>query len=210
MGLAYGSIGDDVGDLVGDSETTQEVFLQGATDLVEGFYATALLMLALIACGFAISSALRPRGEEEAGRVESLLATALRRRDWLLGHVAVTVLRRRGGARGGGPGPRPRLRAGHRRRRRGACATVLPLLSYVAPVLVLSGVARLLVGVNPRLGVLAWLPLGLAFVVMFFGDLLELPQWLQDLSPFEHLALVPAEDFALGAVPGPRARWPRR
>ena len=67
MGLAYGSIGDDVGDLVGDSETTQEVFLQGATDLVEGFYATALLMLALIACGFAISSALRPRGEEDAG-----------------------------------------------------------------------------------------------------------------------------------------------
>ena len=31
--------------------------------------------------------------------------------------------------------------------------------------------------------------------MMFFGDLLQLPQWLQDLSPFEHLALVPAEDF---------------
>ena len=28
-GLAYGSIGDDVGDLVGDSETTKELFLQG-------------------------------------------------------------------------------------------------------------------------------------------------------------------------------------
>ena len=65
--------------------------------------------------------------------------------------------------------------------------------------------ARLLVGVNPRLGTLAWLPLVLAVVVMFFGDLLQLPQWLQDLSPFEHLALVPAEDFALGAVPGARA-----
>ena len=49
-------------------------------------------MLALIACGFAISSALRPRGEEDSGRVEALLATALPRRDWLLGHVAVTVL----------------------------------------------------------------------------------------------------------------------
>jgi len=24
---------------------------------------------------------------------------------------------------------------------------------------------------------------------------LQLPQWLQDLSPFEHLALVPAETF---------------
>jgi polyether ionophore transport system permease protein len=31
--------------------------------------------------------------------------------------------------------------------------------------------------------------------VMLFGDLLKLPQWFQDLSPFEHLALVPAEGF---------------
>jgi ABC-2 type transport system permease protein len=30
---------------------------------------------------------------------------------------------------------------------------------------------------------------------MLFGDVFRFPQWLQDLSPFEHLALVPAEDF---------------
>ena len=42
--------------------------------------------------GFASSSALRPHGEEDAGRVEALLSTALRRRDWLLGHVLVTVV----------------------------------------------------------------------------------------------------------------------
>jgi len=35
----------------------------------------------------------------------------------------------------------------------------------------------------------------LGSVVMLFGDLLKLPQWFQDLSPFEHLALVPAEPF---------------
>jgi ABC-2 type transport system permease protein len=31
-------------------------------------------------------------------------------------------------------------------------------------------------------------------VVMLFGELFRMPQWLQDLSPFEHLALVPATD----------------
>jgi len=194
MGLAYGSIGNDVGDLVGDSETSQDLFLQGSSDLVDGFYATSLLMLSLIACGFAISSALRPRGEEEGGRLESLLATALRRRDWLLGHVTVTVL---GAlvvltASGLGLGVGYALVTGES----GAVDQfLLPLLSYVAPVLVLAAVAWLLVGLNPRLGTLAWVPLVLAVVVMFFGDLLQLPQWLQDLSPFEHLALVPAEDF---------------
>ena len=192
-GFVYGSIGDDVGDLVGDSETSRELFVQ-AGDLVEGFYATAILMLALIAAGFAISSALRPRGEEDDGRVEVLLATALPRRSWMLGHVTVTVLGTLAVVVAAGVG----LGAGF------ALVTgdgdafgryALATLAYLAPVLVLSGVARLLYGVLPRLASLAWLALAYCFVVMLFGELLQLPQALQDLSPFEHLALVPAEDF---------------
>ena len=66
---------------------------------------------------------------------------------------------------------------------------------YAAPVLVLSGLTRLLYGVAPRAAGLAWVGLVYCAVVMLFGDLFQLPQWLQDVSPFEHLALVPAEDF---------------
>ena len=111
-GLAYGTIGDDVEDLLGDSETTVELMTQGVADPVAGFYATALLMLALITSGFAISSALRPRAEEEAGHAELLLSTAVSRRRWLASYVVVTV----GGVllvlAAGGLGHR--LRAGHR------------------------------------------------------------------------------------------------
>jgi ABC-2 type transport system permease protein len=151
-------------------------------------------MLALIASGFAISSALRPRGEEDAGRVEALLATALRRRDWLLGHVAVTVLGTVAVllACGVGAGVGYALVTGDGD---AVVRFVAPTLAYVAPVLLLAAVARLLTGLHPRLGTLAWLPLLVAVVVMLFGELLRLPQWLQDLSPFEHLALMPAEDF---------------
>ncbi|CUR57738.1 putative ABC transporter [metagenome] len=197
VGLAYGSMGTDVADLIGDSETSQELFVQTSGDLVDGFYATALVLLALIACGYAISASLRPRGEEDAGRVESLLATALSRRSWLLGHVTATVL----GvvavvlAAGLGIGTGYALVTGDT----GALLRFpVDISGYVAPVLVLSAVGRLLYGLSPRLGVLTWLGLVLAFVMMLFGDLFRLPQWLQDLSPFEHLALVPAEAF----------RWP--
>jgi ABC-2 type transport system permease protein len=70
-----------------------------------------------------------------------------------------------------------------------------PVLQYVGPVLLLGAMGRLVFGLAPRFMVFAWVPLVLAAVVLLFGDLLRLPQWLQDLSPFEHLALVPAEDF---------------
>jgi ABC-2 type transport system permease protein len=193
-GLSYGSIGDSVEDLVGDSDFA-EAFGAGVTDnLVDGFYATAIVQLALIACGFAISSTLRPRTEEEAGHSEVLLAAGLSRRAWLGGHVLVTV----GGTALvlvlGGVG----LGIGYAATTGDADAVLgyaWPVLPYLAPVLALSAVARLLYGLWPRGLVLAWLPLVLAVVVLIFGDVLQLPQWFQDASPFEHLALVPAQDF---------------
>lgn len=195
-GLSYGSIGDSVEDLVGDTDFAK-AFGAGATDnLVDGFYATAVLQLALLACGFAISSTLRPRAEEDSGHTEVLLATGLTRRAWLGGHVLVTA----GGTAGvlalGGLGLGVGFAA-----TTGESDAVLgyswPVLPYVAPVLALSAVARLIYGLRPRALVLAWLPLVLAFVVLIFGDLLRLPRWLQSLSPFEHLAAVPVESFEL-------------
>ena len=76
----------------GTRRCRSDLILQGSADVVDGFYATLSVMLALLAAGFAISSALRPRGEEDGGRLESLLATALPRSTWLGGHVAVTVV----------------------------------------------------------------------------------------------------------------------
>ena len=84
IGLAYGAIGDDVKDLIGDSQFSTDVFGQGGGSLVDSFYAAAALLLALMAAGFSISSVLRPRTEEADGRVESLLATALPRWRWAL------------------------------------------------------------------------------------------------------------------------------
>ncbi|MEP9365000.1 hypothetical protein ABLE68_18700 [Nocardioides sp. CN2-186] len=193
-GLGFGTMGDDVGDLVGDSETSKDLMLQGAGDLVDGFYATLILMLALLAAGFAISSALRPHGEEDGGRLEVLVATALPRSTWLIGHIVVTVA----GTllvlalAGAGLGTSYALVTGDG----GAVVRMtLQVLAAAPAVLVLSGFARLLHGALPRATLVAWLALLLCCVVLLFGELLQLPQWFQDLSPFEHLPLVPVEDF---------------
>ena len=194
-GLSFGAMGDDVSDLVGDSDLSKQMMLQGSSDIVDAFYATLIVMLALIACGFAISSALRPHGEEDAGRLESLLATALPRARWLGGHVLVTVLGTAAVVLGAGVGlgTSYALVAGDT----GAVLRMTGgMLSYLPAVLVLSGVARLLYGVVPRASPVAWLLLLVSSVVLLFGEVLKLPQWFQDLSPFEHLALVPAQDFS--------------
>jgi ABC-2 type transport system permease protein len=200
MGLSYGSIGNDVDDMLGDSEFSQDVFGAGAgPSLTESFYATAIGMIALLACGLVISSALRPRGEEDAGRVEGLLATALPRSRWLGSHVAMTVLSAVGGVLLGGLG----LGLGY------ALVTgdggaiskyFVATIPYVAPVLLLGAIARLLYGISSRWAPFAWVSLGFCFVVLMFGAVLQLPSWLTSLSPFDHLALTPAEDVRWAPV----------
>lgn len=198
IGLAYGSMGHDVGSLIGSSRSTRDLFVQGGGSLVAGFYATAVAMVALLCVGFATSSALRPRGEEVDGRVESLLATGLHRSRWLFAHVMVTVT---GtvlalGLGGLGLGLGFAMVTGDARN---VGPWLLASLSYVAPVLVLAAVARLLYGLVPRLTSLAWLALAFCVVVMLFAEAFRFPQWVRDLSPFDQLARVPAEDFR---------RWP--
>jgi ABC-2 type transport system permease protein len=196
VGVTYGSMGDDVGEVMGDSDVMQQVLAPG-DELVTGFYAVALVMLALMAAGFTVSSALRPRHEEDEHRTELLSSAPLHRPRLLTGPVLVTglgsvvVLGLSGGGLGLGYGVMTSDwdLAGE---------LAVGMLGYLPPVLVLASLAWLLYGLVPRHASLAWLGLGLCVVVLFFGDLLDLPRWLRELSPFEHVALVPVEDF----------RWP--
>ncbi len=198
-GLSYGSMGNSVEELMGSNDLTKEMMAAGAGDLVDGFYAVAMVLLALIGAGFAVSSALRPRAEEDAGRVEALLATGLSRTGWLLGHAAVTVLGTVVVVALGGLGLG--LGYGLSTGDPGAVGALLAgTLQQVAPVLVLAGIAWLLFGLVPRRATLTWLVLGLGAVVLLFGEVLRLPAWLQWLSPFDHLALVPAEPFRLAPL----------
>jgi ABC-2 type transport system permease protein len=190
-GIAYGSIGDDVTSLLGDSEFAQDIFGANGPDLVDSFYATSALMLALIGAGFAISSALRPRGEENDGQVESLLATALPRWRWLAGHLMITLMGTVAviALSGLGMGLGFALVTGDGNK---IGPFTWATTSLLPAVLLLAGLALLLYGVLPQAASLAWLALLLCVVVMMFGEALQLPAWLRNLSPFEHLALVPA------------------
>ena len=80
-GLSYGAIGNSTEDLFGGTGP-------GATDV---FYATLVVMLALLAAGFAIASAGRPASEETDGRTDLLLAGPVSRWRWALSRLAVTV-----------------------------------------------------------------------------------------------------------------------
>lgn len=172
------------------------MFASVGGSIVDSFYATAAMMLALIGAGFAIASVQRLRGEEGSGFAEILLATGLPRWRWAVAHLVITVVGTLAVvlAAGLGMGIGFSLVTGDG-------AAVLRLtgatLPYAVPVLLLAALTWLAYGIGSRWVAAGWLGLGFCFVVMMFGELLRLPGWLMDVSPFRHLTQTPAEDFRM-------------
>ena len=198
-GLAYGSVGRDIEDLLADSPEMAEMLAQAGGNLVDSFFATTLLMLALIGTGFAIQSTLRLKGEENSGRAEPLLATAVPRARWASSHLTVaiagaTLVVAAGGV---GTGLSYGLSIGELNqvpRLLGASLVHLPA------VWVFSGIAIALFGLSPRAATIAWAALGGSVVIGFFGQLFGLPEWVRELSPFTHIPQVPVTDPTIGPL----------
>jgi ABC-2 type transport system permease protein len=197
-GAAFGSFSRELETMVRENPTLAEYFEQAGGDLVESFLSTAILLIGLLGAGFAVSSALRLRSEELAGRAEPILATGVSRSRWLLSGLAVTVTGTVIVVAAGGLG----LGVAHAIVTSDASAVPELLgktLVYVPAVLVLSSMAVLLIGWLPRLAVVAWAVLGICFVIGWLGALLGFPAWLENVSPFTHTPAVPVE--AVTAAP---------
>jgi ABC-2 type transport system permease protein len=193
LGLVFGSLSEEMQGMVQDNPTLAKVFAATGGDITDSLFALALLFVGLTAAGFAVSSALRLRGEEASGRLEALLAGAVPRWRLMLGTLMVTlvgsiVLVTVGGLGLGVADAAVRGDAGSIPRLVGLAWVQLPA------VLVLAAVAVLLTGWLPRASALAWLGVVIAFVVGWLGGVLEIPAALRTLSPYEHLPEVPVDD----------------
>jgi ABC-2 type transport system permease protein len=199
-GVAYGWVANDVEDLVGDNQALREVIARaGGASLTDSYLSTSLLMMALIAAGYAVQSALRLRSEETGLRAEPVLATPVSRRQWAASHLIVAlagsaiVVAAAGlgagltyGIAAGDPGQVPRL--------------VGAALAYTPALWLLVGLATALFGLVPRGVATAWAALAICFVIGLLGEILDLPTWVNDLSPFQHTPQLPAADMIIAPL----------
>ncbi len=199
FGSAYGSALDVIEDY-SDNEVLAEMLASlGGSSLTESYMSMIIALLSIVVSIFAVSSALRPRREETAGRAEGVLATHVSRTQWYAAHLAIALI---GSVvvllvTGLGLGLAALGTTGDTE----LFTKALPaILSYAPAVWVMVGVAVVLVGWAPRATLVAWLLIVFAFFVVYMGALLGLPDWLISLSPFSHLPAMPVESFDLTPV----------
>ncbi|MEU8989464.1 ABC transporter permease [Streptomyces sp. NPDC048558] len=194
-GVVYGGLTDGVADLVGDNDNAREIFqrMGGQSGITDAFLASMVGMLGLIAALYVVASVLRLHGEETSMRAEPILANAVGRLRWAVGHLVIAfagsalimLLAGLGFAVGYGKQLGPIL---------GACLVQLPA------VWVVGGLAVLLYGLLPRAAMAAWGVAGAILLIGWVGPALDVPQAVLDLSPFGHLPKLPGGGMEWGPV----------
>jgi ABC-2 type transport system permease protein len=191
-GVGYGALATSAEDVVGDSQFSADMF--AGPSVTDGFLATALLILALFSAAAGVMAAQRPDAEERLHRIDQLLAGPLPRLRWSLQHAAasvvvvVTVLTVAGVSTGIGYAMATGDPAD-------SWSLLTAALSYAPAALVVTAVVALAHGLSWSAAVIGWLALGWCAVVGMFGPLMDLPETVAGVSPFEHVATMPAERF---------------
>jgi ABC-2 type transport system permease protein len=188
-GLVLGSIGTDAGDLVNSSQAVSDILTRSGGDVTDAFFASIFLLMALIATGFMISSGLRLRGEETQGHAEILLSTPVARLRWAAGHLLIAMAGSAvvllalglGAGLAFDPSDLPTM--------------VGAALAQLPAVWVLGALVAALFGLAPRAEPLAWAALTICVLLWFLGPLVDLPGWVMDISPYEHVPAIPAVGF---------------
>ncbi len=197
-GIAYGSIADSINDFVKDNKTLADIIAaRGGANLIDSYLAMSFRILALAAAGFAMQSALRLRSEETALHAEQILATAVSRVRWAASHLTVAL----GGTlvvlcvSGVSVGVSAAVVTGDRDM---VLRSIGAALAYAPAVWLLVGLTVACIGIAPRAAAAAsWGFLAVCFVIGMLGQLLDLPVWTQDVSPFQHVPQLPAADLTV-------------
>jgi ABC-2 type transport system permease protein len=196
----YGIVADQAETMLEENPEMEEFFAQlGEGSVTDAFLALAVLVMGLMATGFTISSVLRLRSEEVAGRTDVLLATPVPRRSLAFSHLVVAVsgtvliMLVTGAAIGVGYaiviGD-----AGQVVRIAGAALVMVPAM------LVFAGLSLALYGLVPKWSPVVWAVFVWALVAGMLATVLNLPDWVLNLSPFQHVPGVPAETMSWGPL----------
>lgn len=201
FGLAAGGMAHEFSDFLSQSPETAEILasIGGDSDsIIDVFFGAMFSFAGITAAGYVIQSLIKLRSEETAGHLEALLSTKLGRGKWMLSHFIISVagtlclMLIMGVVTGlvhvmvSGEPASEILRL------------VQAMMVQAPALLVFAGVVAFLFGIRPRFTApVAWAIFAGSFLILQLGTILNLPEWVTNVSPFSHTPPAPAESLGI-------------
>jgi len=195
IAFVLGIVSDSISSADVPADVRRQLAKFGAGSILTplGYLGFAFVFVVVAVSAYACSQAAAARREEE-GQLETLLAQPVTRTRWLVGRLAVAMLALAAVALTAG------LAAWAGARAAGVHVALPRLLEAGANALpsgvLFLGIATLAGAAVPRAGAaIAYGLLTVSFLWQLVGTLLAPPRWVLDLTPFAHVAPVPAKPF---------------
>jgi ABC-2 type transport system permease protein len=199
LGASFGAIIGDIDAFLADNPQLADILGSGGSDLLDAFLATVMIVIGLLAAGFAVQAAARLQTEELSGRAEPLLATPLTRTRWAMSHLTVALAGGAVVAVAGGVGLGVGAALDQADPRMLVELTAAGLV-YAPAIWVTAGLVAWVHGLGARAPVLGWLVIAYGTFIGLLAEVLDLPASVRDLSPFHHIPALPGAPLDLAGL----------
>lgn len=195
FGAVFGAISSEFNQAISSVEGSERIFGDNL-NMNETFLAAIIGIIGSFVIFYMVQSLMRMGTEESNGYLEPVLSTSVSRASWMLSHIFWSFL----GAMsllvilGLSAGLTASVEAGV------SVLTILEASILQGPaILSVAGVVILALGFLPSWSSsMSWFVLGISIIAgPFLGPLLDLPTWVQNISPFTHLPEVTGDFTAL-------------
>lgn len=195
LGASYGSVATDIGSFVENNAMMQQVIGTNiAAEMLDNYVAMIFLIMSMVASVPIILTVMKIHSEEKHGRLEQIFARAVAHDKLYISFIAAAFLESivmmfllTAGlffASGGKLVFGTLMKAG---------------FCYLLAIWVMAGIAVFLIGALPKATSFVWLVFAYSFIVLYLGKIMDLPKWLEKLSPFGVIPQLPVQEF--NAVP---------
>lgn len=195
LSAAFGAILGELETFFSDMDIIQAYFSEASSSsLTEQFIALLLSIMSVFTAVPVTAIILKLKKEERLGRIENFYSRSVSRNKVLFSYYVVSfagvivmqIITGLGLFLTGNQALEEGLDLG---------MILEAALVYVPAIWLIIGLATLLIGTFPKGSGLAWLYIVFSLIVIYIGDLLDLPTWISNLSSFTHVPQIPTENI---------------
>lgn len=197
LGASYGSVLGDIDTFLEGNEMYAQLIssVGSGKSLTDQFLSLIQAVVALFGTIPVIHVILRLRKEEKNGRLEHIITRGVSRNQLhfsyiilaLISSVLMAFLGSFGLYSAGAATAEGLLDMG---------TMMAAGFAYLPAMWFMVGVAGILIGFMPRWTSAVWFYLTFAFISIYFGGLLNFPEWMSKMSPFGHIPQLPVDQFS--------------
>ena len=191
----YGSVFGDLESYISSSDMMKQMFeIDGGKSITDQFIAMLMAIMSIISTIPVLSLVHRIIGEEKKFMSEEILVHSVSKYDYLGSYFflsfALSILLPLASALGFWAVGQYFLETVPSLEIFVKAATL-----YIPAILLMLGISTLFIGILPKITWLNYLFLGFCFLSVYLGKIIDLPQVLEEISPFSHVVQYPLEEI---------------